>query len=172
MLPILAEARDIVLEKIFQVHSVARVWQRLHGARRNVGNGDRRFLETSDDRLGIPRRLAWGHTPVGGVHSGWLKIFAECGIFGGILIIAIVGLVIVQHFLAWKQRTMKPGSLPGIDLTETLHINILTCASFSMLATMWVYDQYYINLGLPVSCLFFLMLAAPIYITTQGVAVQ
>ncbi len=113
------------------------------------------------------------NTPVGGVHSGWLKLFAEGGLFGGILIVSTVLFVIGRRFfLAWKQRTIKPASLPGIDLQATLHVNILTCASFCMLATMWVYDQYYINLGSPVSVLFFLMLAAPTYITAQGVTLR
>jgi O-antigen ligase len=163
--------REFVIETIFRVHD----------SRRGVGSGFTgrvEMWETAINAFWQRPLTGWGFrsasgeaSAVGGVHSGWLKIFAESGIFGGILMISTVALVIIRRFfLAWNIRTLAPAQAPGMDLPETVHINALTCASFCMLATMWVYDQYYINLGSPVSLLFFLMLAAPVYITSQGIA--
>jgi O-antigen ligase len=167
-------ARDIVMEKILHVHD----------SHRGVGSGFTGRVEmwqTAINAFWQRPLTGWGFRSaslgeagaVGGVHSGWLKIFAESGVFGGVLMVATVGLVIWRRFiLASRLRTLSPAQMPGLDLPETLHVNVLTCASFCMLATMWVYDQYYINLGSPVSLLFFLLLAAPTYITNQGVALR
>jgi hypothetical protein len=38
--------------------------------------------------------------------------------------------------------------------------------------TLWIYDQYYINLGSPISIVFFLMILAPTFITTQGIGIR
>ena len=45
-------------------------------------------------------------------------------------------------------------------------------AGDAMTLVIWIYEQLYINLGSVVCVAFFLMMAAPAYITTQGVAVR
>jgi O-antigen ligase len=105
----------------------------------------------------------------GGVHSAYIKVFLEAGFVGGFF---MVGALVVEAFRRCRAslwlRKLNPQSVPNINLTETLRLNVLVCATMCMTLTMWVYDQYYINLGSPVSVVLFLMLTAPNYITNQG----
>jgi O-antigen ligase len=168
-----SSARFIVMERIFHVHDMDRgIGSGFTGRVGMWETAINAFWQRPLTGYGF-RAASLGMAGVGGVHSGWIKIFVESGVFGGIIMITLVAHVIWRRFfLAWNQRKLNPAQVPGLDLAETLHLNALTCASFCMLATMWVYDQYYINLGSPVSLLFFLMLAAPMYVTTQGVALR
>jgi O-antigen ligase len=104
-----------------------------------------------------------------GGHSAYIKIFVESGFVGGF---CIIGAVVVEafrrFFVSLRLRKLRPQDRPYIDLESSLRLNVLACATMFMTLTMWVYDQYYINLGSPVSVVLFLMLMAPTYVTTQG----
>src|SRR5262249_7164696 len=107
---------------------------------------------------------------IGGVHSGWIKVFVEAGIIGGtVLVAAIIVEMSRRFYLIWKLRKAKQSDYPGIDITTTYHVNAVVAATFCMLCTMWVYDQYYINLGSPVSLVFFMVMTAPAMVTWQGI---
>lgn len=114
-----------------------------------------------------------GSSEIGGVHSGWIKIFVEGGIVGGLLIAGAIAAEVLRRLRAViALRSTRPTDFQGIDIARSLHLNIVACATFIMLSTMWVYDQYYINLGSPVSLVFFLYLMAPTFVTDQGVGLR
>ena len=105
----------------------------------------------------------------GGVHSAYIKIFLEAGLIGAFL---VIGAVLVEAYrrmrLALQLRSLRPQDLPDINIAESLRLNVITCATMCLVLTMWVYDQYYINLGSPISVMFFLLLMSPVYITKEG----
>jgi O-antigen ligase len=105
----------------------------------------------------------------GGVHSAYIKIFLEAGIIGGFL---IIGAVIIEAYrrmrLAFYLRSLRPQNLPDINIAESLRLNVIACATMCLILTIWVYDQYYINLGSPISVMFFLLLMSPVYVTKEG----
>jgi O-antigen ligase len=105
----------------------------------------------------------------GGVHSAYIKILLEAGIIGAFL---IVGAVVIEAYrrmrIVLRLRVLQPHDMPGINIADSLRLNVITCSTMCLVLTMWVYDQYYINLGSPVSVMFFLMLMAPTYVSNQG----
>jgi hypothetical protein len=163
--------RETIVEKVFHLHDTGRglgsgftgrtaMWQQgLEWFWKNpiFGYGFR----SGDDRR------------FGGVHSAYIKIFLEAGLIGGFLIIgAMVVDAIRRARVALRLRKLKPGDMPGIDITESLRINAIACGTMCLTMTMWVYDQYYVNLGSPISVMLFLMLMAPTYVTNQGVLLR
>ena len=168
------QLHELVFEHIFHVHDVARgagsgftgrydMWmQALEGFRKSpiIGYGFRSAsMGDSDD--------------IGGVHSGWIKVFVEGGVVGGSLIALTVAVETIRRLrVALRLRNMKPGEMPGIDLATSLHLNIVACATLCMISVLWVYEQLYINLGSAVSLVFFMVLLAPTYITTRGVTLR
>ena len=109
----------------------------------------------------------------GAVHSGYLKLLIETGLVGTILVLSAVVIEGVRRLrLAERFRDIPPAFAPGIDIASTTQVNAIACATIAMTLTLWVYEQLYINLGSVISLVFFLMLAAPAYITTQGVPLR
>jgi O-antigen ligase len=164
---------DLIVERIFHLHD------RVRGLGTGFTGRVSMWQEAIDAFWKQPltgygfRSASLGVGEYGGVHSGWLKIFLECGVIGGFLVIAAMVCEIVYRInIAVKIRALSSADAPGIDLPKTLRLNIVACATFFMLATMWVYDQYYINLGSPVSVVFFLYLMAPTWITNEGVTIR
>ena len=92
-------------------------------------------------------------------------------IVGSVLILFVVE-AIRRLRVAMQLRKLKPGDMPGINLAESFRINTIACATMFLTFTMWVYDQYYINLGSPISVILFLMLMAPTYVTDQGALIR
>ena len=106
----------------------------------------------------------------GGIHSAYIKIVLEGGFVGAFFILAAAGTELWRRLrLSMLLRNVRPNSMPGFDVAVSYRINTLACASLCALLTLWIYDQYYINLGSPISIMFFLMILAPTYITTQGI---
>ena len=76
---------------------------------------------------------------------------------------------VVRRFrIVARFRDLVPGAFPGIDVVETKRVNALAFATIVMTMVIWVYEQLYINLGSVISVVFFLMMVAPTYVTTQG----
>ncbi|HEY3394448.1 MAG TPA: O-antigen ligase family protein [Lacipirellulaceae bacterium] len=109
----------------------------------------------------------------GAVHSGYLKILVETGFVGAFLILSAVIVEAIRRLrLALRFRQLPPHAAPGIDVVETTRINAIVCATLVLIMTIWTYEQLYFNLGAVVSVAFFLMMAAPTYITTDGVTLR
>jgi hypothetical protein len=168
-------ARDLVLEDVM----------RLHDQSRGIGSGFTGRVEYWKQALeafwlkpvfgyGFRSTAAGGVSAgYGAIHSGYLKILVETGIVGGFLVISAVVVEFVRRLrLAMQFRDLRPGTVRGIDVVETARVNTLACATIALSLTMWVYEQLYINLGSVISVVFFLMLMAPAYITTQGTGLR
>ncbi len=109
----------------------------------------------------------------GGIHSGYIKILVETGFVGGIIIIGSVVVEFARRMrLGIAFRNLSPAAVPGIDVVETARINAVAAGTLAMTLVIWIYEQLYINLGSIASLVFFLMMAAPAYITTQGTALR
>jgi O-antigen ligase len=109
----------------------------------------------------------------GGGHSGYLKILVETGFVGAVLIISAVVVEGVRRLrLALWCRRLWPQAAAGIDVIETMRINAVACATITMTLTLWIYEQLYINLGSVAALVLFVMLNAPAYVTSQGVALR
>jgi O-antigen ligase len=165
--------RDLVLEDILH----------LHDRGRGIGSGfSGRFeywREAMDGFWKKPifgygfRASTFGQIGVGAIHSGYLRLFLDAGLVGGILmILAVVFEGLRRLRLAMQFTTLTPLAAPGIDLAESARINAVACATLAMTLVFWIYEQQYVNIGAVISLVFFLMMAAPAYITTQGVAMR
>lgn len=162
----------IVLERILHMHDKAR----------GIGSGFtgrvtmwQYALEKFWERpvLGAGFRSTTYSSEFGGVHSGYLKILVETGAVGATIIVGAVVTEFVRRLrLGIMFRQLSPAAAPGIDIAETVRINSVACGTIAMTLVIWVYEQLYINLGSMASVVFFLMMAAPAYITTQGVALR
>lgn len=166
--------QDILFEQIFHMHDRDRglgsgftgrtaFWmQALEGFKKSpiIGYGFRSAsLGGSDD--------------IGSVHSGWIKVFVEGGVVGGTLIALTIAVESIRRLrVVLRLRKVKLGQMPGIDLANSLHLNIVACATLCMISVLWIYEQIYINLGSAVSLVFFIVLTAPTYITTRGVTLR
>jgi O-antigen ligase len=173
MLLVLPTVREFILEDVM----------RLHDQGRGLGSGfTGRVDYWKKAAAEIWQAPVIGHgfrasanatTDFGAVHSGYLRLLLEAGFVGAGL---VVGAVLVEGFrrfyLALQFRSLTLGTAPGIDLVESIRINAVVCATLAMTLVIWIYEQLYINLGSVVCVAFFLMMAAPAYITTQGVAVR
>lgn len=168
------EARDFIFEDIMH----------LHDAGRGIGSGfTGRVAHWNQAIVAFWRRPVIGYgfrlpsfagsTDIGGIHSGYLKLLVETGLVGTIL---VVGAVLIEGcrrlLLAVRFRDISQQSTPGIDVASTYRINAVACATIAMTLVIWVYEQLYINLGSVVSVVFFMMIVAPAYITTQGVTLR
>src|SRR6185312_3475639 len=97
------------------------------------------------------------------------KLLVETGFVGAFLILSAVISEVVRRFrIGAKFRDLVPGAVPGIDIVETRRVNALAFATIVMTMVIWIYEQLYINLGSVTSVVFFLMMVAPTYVTTQG----
>jgi O-antigen ligase len=163
--------QDLILNDIF----------RLNQHDRGVSSGfSGRFDMWKQALQGVWKKpiLGWGFRTTsqggggnfGGIHSAYIKIVLEGGFVGTFFILGAAVTELWRRLrLSMKLRLVRPVDIPGFDVRESYHINTLACASLCSLMTLWIYDQYYINLGSPISIVFFLMILAPTYITTQGV---
>jgi O-antigen ligase len=163
--------QDLILNDIF----------RLNQHDRGVSSGfSGRFDMWKQALQGVWKKpiLGWGFRTTsqggggnfGGIHSAYIKIVLEGGFVGTFIILGAAVTELWRRLrLSMKLRLVRPVDMPGFDVRESYHINTLACASLCSLMTLWIYDQYYINLGSPISIVFFLMILAPTYITTQGV---
>jgi O-antigen ligase len=109
----------------------------------------------------------------GGIHSAYIKIVLEGGFVGAFFLIAASVTELVRRLrLSMRLRLMRPSDMPGVDVAQSYHINSLACSTMCALMTLWIYDQYYINLGSPISIVYFLMILAPTFITSQGITLR
>lgn len=164
--------QDIVFEGVFRVSDKAR----------GVGSGFTGRVDMWKTALeyfwkkpvfGYGFRMSSIGAGFGGVHSAYLKILLEVGFVGTFFILAAACIEVVRRLrLALRLRPLGPNGMPGIDVASSFRINAISCATLCMLLTLWIYDQYYINLGSPVSIIFFLVLVAPTFITSQGVTLR
>jgi O-Antigen ligase len=165
---------NVVFEQVFMLHDTAR----------GIGSGFTGRLDAWKQALeafwdqpifgaGFRVTMHRGRGSHGAVHSGYLKILVETGLVGAFFIFSAVGSEAVRRFrIAARLRELVPGALPGIDAVESRRINAIAFATVIMTLVIWVYEQLYINLGSVISVVFFLMLVAPTYITTQGSTVR
>jgi O-antigen ligase len=162
--------REKVSEKVFHVHDTARgIGSGFTGRTDMWKQGIEWFWKRPVFGYGFRSTTLARHVGFGGVHSAYIKIFLEAGFIGAFMVIgAIVIEVYRRARIAIHLRSLRPQDMPGINLDDSMRVNVLTCATMCLLLTMWVYDQYYINLGSPISVMFFLMILAPTYITTRG----
>jgi O-antigen ligase len=109
----------------------------------------------------------------GGIHSAYIKILLEGGFVGAFFIVGAEVTELLRRLrLSMRLRTMDARAMPGIDLAESFRVNAIGCSALCALLTLWIYDQYYINLGSPISIAFFLMIVAPTFISSQGVTLR
>ncbi len=114
-----------------------------------------------------------GIESLGGVHSGFLHVFLDGGFIGGFLVLSAIIIELMCRFrLSVQFRSLPPIRAPGIDVVETTRVNAVAFATLAMTLVIWIYEQLYINLGSVASLTFFLMMAAPAYITTQGIGLR
>jgi O-antigen ligase len=166
------EFRVAVVEKVF----------RLHDRARGIGSGFTGRTEMWKEGIdwfwknpvfGYGFRSASEDRRFGGVHSAYIKIFLEAGFIGGFLMIgAMIVDTVRRARVALRLRTLRPTDMPGINIAESIRLNSIACGTMCLTLTMWVYDQYYVNIGSPISVMLFLMLMAPTYVTTQGVMLR
>ena len=157
----------IVFEKILHIHDRARgIGSGLTGRVSMWQEGLEAFWDNPIIGSGF-------RSTRGGIHSGYIKILVETGIVGFIIIVGAVLVEFVRRLrLAIAFRDLSPAAAPGIDVVETARINAVACGTLAMTLVIWVYEQLYVNLGSMASLVFFLMMAAPAYITTQGVPLR
>lgn len=163
------ELREAAVEKVF----------RLHDKGRGIGSGFTGRTEMWKEGIewfwknpvfGYGFRSGSEDRRFGGIHSAYIKVFLEAGLIGGFLMIgAMVVDAIRRARVALRLRALQPSDMPGIDIKESIRLNSIACGTMALTLTMWVYDQYYVNLGSPISVMLFLMLMAPTYVTNQGV---
>lgn len=167
---IVPQLRETVLEQVFRVHDRARgIGSGFTGRWDMWVQGLEWFWRKPVFGYGFRATTHSRGVGFGGVHSAYIKIFLEAGLIGGLLIIGVVAVEAFRRLrLAFRLRTLRPNDLPGINIAESLRINAIACGTMCLTLTMWVYDQYYINLGSPISVMLFLMLLAPVYVTTDG----
>lgn len=161
---------NVVFEHVFMLHDSAR----------GIGSGFtgrldawKQASETIWDQpifgVGFRATTHRGRGHYGAVHSGYLKLLVETGFIGAFLILSAVISEVVRRFrIGARFRDLVPGAVPGIDIVETRRINALAFATIVMTMVIWIYEQLYINLGSVTSVVFFLMMVAPAYVTTQG----
>ena len=166
--------QDLILNDIF----------RLNQHDRGVGSGfSGRFDMWKQAMQGVWKKpvLGWGFRTTsqggggnfGGIHSAYIKIILEGGFVGAFFLLAASITELVRRLkLSMRLRLMRPGDMPGFDVAASYQINTLACASMCSLMTLWIYDQYYINLGSPISIVYFLMILAPTFITSQGITLR
>jgi O-antigen ligase len=159
-----------VAEKVFHIHDAARgIGSGFTGRTEMWKQGIEWFWKKPIFGYGFRATSLSRGVGFGGVHSAYIKIFLESGIIGAFLILGAVVIEAYRRFrLALSLRSLRPQDLPGINIPESMRINVITCATMCLVLTMWVYDQYYINLGSPISVVFFLMLMSPTYIANDG----
>jgi O-antigen ligase len=157
---------------------------RLHDKARGIGSGFtgrldywKQAIEAFWDRpvfgYGLRASTHGGGRNTGTVHSGYLKILVETGFVGAFLMMSAVVIEFVRRFrLALQYRALPPNLAPGMNVVETARVNAIVCSSLALVMTMWIYEQLYINLGSVITVVFFLMMAAPAFITTQGQALR
>lgn len=162
--------RQLVFEDVFKLHS----------ASRGIGSGFTGRVDSWMYALNVFwSKPVFGHGfrasgmdktgDYGAIHSGYIKILVETGFVGGFLILSTVIIEMLRRFrLTMRFRDLDPAAAPGIDVAETMRINAVAFATLIMTLVVWVYEQQYINLGSGLSLVFWLMMAAPAYITTQG----
>jgi O-antigen ligase len=162
--------REKVSEKVFHIHDKGRgIGSGFTGRTEMWKQGIEYFWKKPVFGYGF-RATSHGHgVGYGGVHSAYIKIFLEAGFIGAFL---IIGAVVIEAYrrmrLAFHLRSLRPQDLPDINIAESLRLNVIACATLCLILTMWVYDQYYINLGSPISVIFFLLLMSPVYVTKEG----
>jgi O-antigen ligase len=166
--------RETAIEKVFHVHDRARgIGSGFTGRTAMWKQGIESFWKSPVFGYGFRSTSESRGAGFGGVHSAYIKIFLEAGLIGGFLIIGAVALEAIRRFrVSLRLRTLSPKDLPGINIAESLRLNSIACGTMFLTLTMWVYDQYYINLGSPISVMLFLMLMAPTYVTNQGIMVR
>lgn len=162
--------QDVILEQILHVHDKDRgVGTGFTGRWDLWKHGLAVFWESP--LFGHGFRAAAGGEGVGKVHSGYIKLLVESGVIGTGLILSAVGIELLQRVtLSQQLRTLRPIDLPGIDIEESLQINTVACATLCTVLTLWLYEPLYINLGSVISVMFFMMIAAPRFVSMQQLA--
>jgi O-antigen ligase len=165
--------QHIVFERILHIHDKARgIGSGFSGRWELWLQGLQAFWQRPIFGWGF-RATTYGGGSYGGVHSGYIKILVETGFVGAIFVLAAVLVELARRFrLGIAFRDLSPAAAPGIDVVETARINAVACGTLAMTMVIWVYEQLYINLGSVASLVFFLMMAAPAYITTQGTSLR
>jgi O-antigen ligase len=162
--------QHLILEDVFRLSSKSRGFQ-------GGFSGRYEMWETALDYFWKRPILGYGFrtsgNAFGGVHSAYLKILLEAGFVGGFFILGAAVVELLRRLkLSLRLRSLGPNGLPGIDVGESFQINVVCCSALCALLTLWVYDQYYINLGSPISIVFFLVIVAPTFITNQGLTLR
>lgn len=166
--------REVVLEDILMLHDKARG---IHSGFTGRLEAWKQAIDTFWNRpifgYGFRATTHGGKGQYGAVHSGYLKLFVETGFVGGFLVVAAVVVEAMRRFRIGRRFSeLSPSAAPGIDIAETTRINAIAFATIVMTMTIWVYEQLYINLGSVISVVFFLMMVAPAYVTTQGKTIR
>jgi O-antigen ligase len=159
-----------VAEKVFHIHDTGRgIGSGFTGRTEMWKQGIEYFWKKPVFGYGFRATTLSRGVGFGGVHSAYIKIFLEAGIIGAFM---IIGAVVIEAYrrlrVTLRLRFLQPDDMPGINIADSMRLNVIACSTLCLILTMWVYDQYYINLGSPISVMFFLMLLAPTYVTTQG----
>jgi O-antigen ligase len=159
-----AYLQETILEGVFRLHDpTSGLGTGLTGRLEMWKNGIQQFWDSPLIGHGFRTNTFGG---LGGIHSGYIQIFAESGAIGGILIISAVCLELRRRvMLAQRFRDMDPSQVPGIDAAETMQLNTVASSLYCAILTLWVFEPLYINLGSCISVLFFLMMAAPSYVS-------
>ena len=168
------DLREAAFEKVFHVHDRGRgIGSGFTGRTAMWKQGIEWFWKKPIFGYGFRATSHGRGVGFGGVHSAYIKIFLEAGFIGGFLIIGAVAVEAIRRMrISLRLRTLAPNDLPGINIGESLRLNSIACGTMFLTLTMWVYDQYYINLGSPISVILFLMLMAPTYVTNQGIMLR
>jgi O-antigen ligase len=166
--------REAAIEQVFHVHDRARgIGSGFTGRTAMWKQGIEWFWKKPVFGYGFRATSEGRGIGFGGVHSAYIKIFLEAGLIGGFLIIGAVAIEAIRRVrVALRLRALGPNDLPGINIAESLRLNSIACGTIFLTLTMWIYDQYYINLGSPISVILFLMLMAPTYVTNQGITLR
>ena len=161
--------QEVVVEGILRTHDQARgIGSGFTGRMDQWKHGIEVFWEEPIIGRGFRSLRAAG---VGGIHSGYIQIFVEAGLVGGLLIVAAVCAETFRRMrLAQRFRILSPAEAPGLDPVETSHINAVACATMCVTLMLWIYEPLYINLGSVISVVFFLMWMAPSYISAPAAA--
>jgi O-antigen ligase len=162
--------REQVAEKVFHIHDKGRgIGSGFTGRTETWKQGIEWFWKKPVFGYGFRTTTLTRGIGFGGVHSAYIKILLEAGIIGALM---IIGAVVIEAYrrmrIAMRLRLLQPNDMPGIIIADSLRLNVITCSTLCLVLTMWIYDQYYINLGSPISIMFFLMLLAPTYVSNQG----
>jgi hypothetical protein len=171
LLLIWPELYDLLANRVMRMNDAGRgVGSGLTGRWETFMNGIAAFWKSPIYGCGFRAAPEVG---VAASHSGLIRLFVETGFVGGFLMLGSIGIEMVRRFGVVQQlREVPQSAVPELEISETMRVNVIVFATLFTTLLLWVYEPLYISFGSVSSLLFWLMMVAPIYVTSRGAPIQ